>query len=51
MALYGLGAILEAEGAHDVRLGWTGASNPRPYVSTSETDGLAIAARLVRDTP
>ncbi len=48
MALYGLGAILESEGVHDVRLGWTGSSSPRPYVSASETDGLTIAARLGR---
>ena len=46
MALYGLGSILESVSVHDVRLGWTGSSSPRPYVSTSETDGLTIAARL-----
>src|SRR5277367_6346169 len=46
MALYGLGAILESEGVHDVRLGWTRASSPRPYVYTPETDGLMVAARL-----
>ncbi len=28
MALYGLGAILEAGGARDVRLGWAGTATP-----------------------
>lgn len=43
MALYGLGAILESAGARDVRLGWTGTANPRPYVSATDADDLAMA--------
>ena len=37
MALYGLGAILEADGVRDVRLGVDGRpANPRPYVSAAD---------------
>ncbi|MGH3260415.1 MAG: hypothetical protein ACRDNS_00310 [Trebonia sp.] len=43
MALYGLGAILESAGVRDVRLGWTGTANPRPIVSTSDADEIALA--------
>jgi len=49
MALYGLAAILEAEGTPDVRVRWTGdAAVPRPVVSVSGTDDLEIAAVLHR---
>jgi CRISPR-associated protein Csb3 len=33
LALYGLAAILQAEGAPGVRAGWTGGGNPRPYMT------------------
>jgi CRISPR-associated protein Csb3 len=46
MALYGLGAILEADGAHDVRLGWSTPANPRPVISTGDTDEAELAARI-----
>lgn len=43
MALYGLGAILEADGARDVRLAWTRSANPRPVISAGDLDGTAMA--------
>jgi CRISPR-associated protein Csb3 len=46
LAMYGLGAILEAEGVHDVRLRWTEGGNPRPHLSAPEVD-QADMARLV----
>jgi CRISPR-associated protein Csb3 len=46
LALYGLGAILEAEGARDVRLQWTGSGNPRPHVSAPEVDATEMARLL-----
>lgn len=48
LALYGLGAILEAEGAKDVRLGWKTPANPRPAVSIASMDELAVAALVAR---
>jgi len=46
LAMYGLGAILEAEGVRDVRLQWTDGGNPRPHLSAPEMD-QADMARLV----
>lgn len=43
MAMYGLGAILEAEGIRDVRLQWAGSGNPRPHVSAPEADATGMA--------
>ncbi|MGL4174302.1 MAG: hypothetical protein ACRCTR_09605 [Actinomycetota bacterium] len=44
MALYGLSAILEADGVSDVTLGWTGGPDPRPNV-----DGKALDHEVVAD--
>jgi CRISPR-associated protein Csb3 len=46
LALYGLGAILEAEGVQDVRLGWTRTGNPRPLLSAIEIDEMGLATRV-----
>lgn len=46
LALYGFGAILEAEGVRDVRLGWTRAGNPRPVVSAPEIGETDAATRI-----
>jgi len=43
LALYGLGAILESGGVRDVRFGWTGAANPRPWISVASADDIAVA--------
>lgn len=43
LALYGLGTILQAGGARDVRLGWTGTANPRPCVSAAGAGDMALA--------
>lgn len=43
MALYGLGAILEAGGAQDVRLGWAGTANPRPCIAAADADDISLA--------
>ena len=48
MALYGLGAILEAGDAREVRLGWTGMANPRPCLSATDADDISLA-ELVLD--
>lgn len=48
MALYGLGAVLEAGGARDIRLGWSTPANPRPVISTADTDENELAARIGR---
>jgi CRISPR-associated protein Csb3 len=48
MALYGLGAILEAGGARDVRLGWTKSANSRPFASVQDLSDIAVA-ELVRE--
>ncbi|MGH3263524.1 MAG: hypothetical protein ACRDNS_16190 [Trebonia sp.] len=45
LALYGLGAILEAAG-DDVRLGWSGSGNPRPSAFATEVDEVGAAARV-----
>jgi CRISPR-associated protein Csb3 len=43
MALYGLGAILESGDVRDVRLGWTGTANPRPWISVADASDIAVA--------
>jgi CRISPR-associated protein Csb3 len=43
LALYGLGAILEAEGIPGARLGWTAGGNPRPRLTAPSADDAAIA--------
>lgn len=48
MALYGLGAILEAEGVPDVRVSWTTSANSRPAVFAPEIGEIGIADRLGR---
>jgi len=42
-ALYGLAAILEAEGAPGVQLGWTAGGNPRPQVTIASVDDATIS--------
>jgi CRISPR-associated protein Csb3 len=46
MAMYGFGAILEAEGVRNVRLQWTGSGNPRPQISAPEVDAPEMARLL-----
>jgi len=48
MAMYGFGAILEAEGVRDVRLQWTGAGNPRPHISAPEVNASEMACVVAR---
>ena len=48
MALYGLGAILEADGVRDVRLAWGPPANPRPVLSADGADETELAARVGR---
>ncbi|HET9081303.1 MAG TPA: hypothetical protein VFO01_12415 [Trebonia sp.] len=49
MALYGFAAILEAEGATDARVRWTGdRAKPRPVVSFPGLDEISVAALLHR---
>jgi len=48
MALYGLGAILGADGVRDVRLAWGPPANPRPVLSADGTDETELAARVGR---
>jgi CRISPR-associated protein Csb3 len=48
MAMYGLAAILESEGAPDVRVRWTDdGAKPRPVVSLSGLDDAGVAALLL----
>jgi CRISPR-associated protein Csb3 len=46
MALYGLGAILEADGVRDVHLGWVAPANPRPVISIADIDEQEVAERI-----
>ena len=46
LALYGLAAILESEGAPGLRAGWTRGANPRPYVAVPAMDGAAAASLI-----
>lgn len=46
MALYGLGAILQADGVRDVRLEWARPANPRPVVSVADIDEQGVAERI-----
>lgn len=46
LALYGLAAILQAQGSPDVRLGWSGSGNPRPVLLAAESDEIDVAARV-----
>lgn len=48
MAMYGLAAILESEGARNVRVQWDETANPRPVISASDIDGAGMAALLLR---
>lgn len=46
MALFGLASILEAHGAADVTITWTGGANPRPRVDGHDLDDHAVAAAV-----
>jgi CRISPR-associated protein Csb3 len=46
MALYGLGAILEADGVRNLRLAWGPPANPRPTLSADDADETELAARV-----
>lgn len=48
LALYGLGAILEADGVRNVRLAWDPPATPRPVLSADGTDETELAARVGR---
>jgi CRISPR-associated protein Csb3 len=48
LALFGLGAILEAAGVANVRVGWSDGSDPRPVIRASQID-WPRAAGIVRE--
>ena len=41
LAVYGLAAIVSAQGTAEVRAGWTSGANPRPFVVVPDADAAA----------